>query len=315
MCRMNNERLLLLLDLEGVAGFSYSNELKKNWEYAKQEVEVTLRALREHGVEAITMCVIHNDGTGFPDGLLPQYDVRLFEGVDQLPEAINGVRWAFLLGFHGMRDTGGAFDHSFRLDFLDLQYDGQHLGEIGIFSRWFLRRGVTPLLVSGEGNFRHEMKGIPCVFHAVPPNLKEPSEIEAVYENLREAVDKALQNRESDASSVQINDGPLIVQVTNIDKYALLADCPYLRVESDRFVFASIESYLENLYPFCLRLNEAGMQIVKENIAFFDRVKDCASEERLRELLHDYLRRDIETINRAERQTIAEKVGISYETV
>lgn len=310
---MNKDRLLLLLDLEGIIGYSLRLSQEQNWDHAQRELDLLMGLLREQGLRELSVCVVHNDGTGFPEQILSRYGLRLFESAASLNDAVADVRCAFLIGFHGMRDTGGWFDHTFRMDFLDLEYDGQHLGEVGIFTRWLARRGIPTLLVSGEGNFRQELEGFDCVIHSVPPVLTAPDEIRRVSDNLSEAVLCALRQWDRAVPASHTGAGPLTVWVDNRDKYRLLAELPCLRAQEDRFVFPSIDVFIDNIYPFCLRLNDAMAQIERENRAFFQRVADSAPEEVLRGLLGDYLRRDFDTIDCADRRAIAEIVGLNYE--
>ena len=310
---MKNDRLLLLVDLEGIIGFSGENSFQQNWELARAEMDSLLGALQTRGEQKLSVCVIHNDGSGFPEQFLSQRDLRLFESAGHLTESVQDVRCAILIGFHGMRDTGGCFDHSFRMDFVDLEYDGLRLGEVGIFTRWLAGQGIPTLLVSGEGNFSKELGGIDCVIHRVPPYLKEADELERVRRELADAALSALQSRDWPHLAGYAGKGPLTVRVDNPDKYLLLKDLPNADVRDDRFVFPDLNIFIANLYPFCLRLNQAIGQIAEKNIRLAKRLRESVSEETLRRQLGPYLRRDFLTFSGTNRRMISEKVGIAYE--
>lgn len=310
---MKNDRLLLLIDLEGIIGFSGENSFQQNWELARVEIESLLKLLEPQGIRMFSVCVVHNDGSGFPSQLLSRYDVRLYESEASLTGAIGDVSCAILIGFHGMRNTGGYFDHTFRMDFVDLEYDGLHLGEVGIFTRWLAGQGIPTLLVSGEGNFSEELDGINCVIHRVPPYLKEAEKMDRARRELADAALSALQSKDWPHLAEYAGKGPLTVRVDNPDKYLLLKDLPNADVRDDRFVFPDLNTFIADLYPFCLRLNQAIGQIEEKNIRLAKRLRESVPEETLRRQLGPYLRRDYLTLSGTDRRVISEKAGIAYE--
>ena len=310
---MKNDRLLLLIDLEGIIGFSEENTFQQNWELAQTEIDSILKLLETQGVHRFSACVVHNDGSGFPSQLLSRHDVRLYESVDSLTRAVEAVSRAVLIGFHGMRNTSGCFDHTFRMDFVDLEYNGLRLGEVGIFTRWLAGQGIPTLLVSGEGNFSEELDGIDCVIHRVPPYLKGADELNRASRELADAALSALQIRDYLQLVEYAGKGPLTVRVDNPDKYLLLKDLPNADVRDDRFVFPDLNTFIANLYPFCLQLNQVIGQIAEKNIRLAKRLRESVPEETLRRQLGPYLSRDFLTLSDADRRAILEKAGIAYE--
>ena len=313
MCRMKRDKLLLLIDLEGMIGFSERASFQQNWEQAKQELEILLKRLQAGGIREFSACVVHNDGTGFPKELLTRYDLQLFESASSLKQAVEGVRCAILLGFHGMANTGGVFDHTFRMDVLDLEYDQRHLGEVGIFTHWLAQKGIRTLMVSGEGNFVAELEGIECLIHRVPPELDDPAQMEQVRGELADMALLAIQAWDKPLLPETPDSGPLVLQVDNPDKYALLAELPYLRAEADRFLFPDLDSFINHLNAFAIRLNQAANQIAEKNLLMVQRLRELGPEESLRGKIEAFLRRDFFTLSSADRLAIAELTGIDYE--
>lgn len=104
---------LLLTDLEGIIGVRNLRRHYENGNLLLREIEVTVSSIRAHA-ENISVCYIHNNGKGLSQNQLANMGVDLIEGIWNLRMQISHFDYAILIGFHGMKNSGGTFDHSLR---------------------------------------------------------------------------------------------------------------------------------------------------------------------------------------------------------
>lgn len=284
---------LLLTDLEGIIGVRNLRRHYENGNLLLREIEVTVSSIRAHA-ENISVCYIHNNGKGLSQNQLANMGVDLIEGIWNLRMQISHFDYAILIGFHGMKNSGGTFDHSFKMDITEILCGNLKIGEVGIYYRWLLLNGVQPLLISGEGNFAEELAAFDCLIHAVSQK-RHLNNITEDYEELRRNLYQAIQKK---GSSLQlIIDEPISVKVDNSDKYEMLADYKYTDLKNRRFHFPSIDVFLEEIYVFSILLNMAAARIYERNVNFFRHMGLSIEKQTLQSLLSTCLNRDINSID------------------
>lgn len=256
------KNVLILVDLEGIIGVRDISELEYCRKLMIDELLQVIGVLNQYGYHQVTVCNIHNDGKllGKEDAKL--LGVELITGVLALSRQALNFEFAMLLGFHSMKGVGGNFDHTFRFDFDEVWFDGNSLGEVGLYTRWFELSNIPVLLVSGEGNFIQELIHESCLIHIV--DGKAEKDLSLQYEELKRLVDKCLQKPIRKPSKIQ--DGNVEIIVDNNDKYELLSKDPYhYCVINQKFVFSSLNDFFYSLYDYSVSLNRVTGEILRKN--------------------------------------------------
>lgn len=155
----NKKKVIILYDLEGIIGIVslHPTHKKRNDSLAAHELGLVIDELREAGFSSIAICCVHNIGIDDQE-IYRLIDDKQIEIVsfEELATNISRYQYAVMIGFHGMANSGGRFDHTFRFDILSCEYNNLVIGEVGIFYRFLLNNNIKVILISGEGNFLHE---------------------------------------------------------------------------------------------------------------------------------------------------------------
>lgn len=315
--KLYSQNMLLLLDMEGIIGirgFSFDEE-KSNIQLAYNEISFVIDILKDLGFRNFTVCNIHNDGKGLEKTALKKIGAELIEGIHQLPSEITKFSCAIMLGFHGKSHSGGRFDHTFRPDIKEILYGNECIGEVGMYYRWLLNNNVPVIMISGEGNFKNEIKDFPCSFH----NIQHYSENEDVvlneYENLKSAIYNSINffKRNMYLKDDILLTKKIIVKVDNCDKYFIMKQY-YKSINNSGFMFDSLEAFFNNLFDFAMKLNAAEVKIYKNNIRFMKLLKQkIRNPYTLEKLFYPYLDKAITEIDYKQRIKIANEVGMKYE--
>ena len=295
--------VLILLDLEGILGVRSMRPLSTVVQLAYKEIALVSSRLKNAGYYKIVVCNIHNQGTDLERSILENMGISLLPGINTLLATIKQFSFAVMIGFHGKSNSGGRFDHTFRMDFRYLRYAGHSMGEVGLYARLLMSEGVPVALISGEGNFSDEVDEFDiAIVSSTHNSIQEyTSTLDAVlnqkvfplYHFPREKV---------------------VVQVDNPDKYYILKNFPYYNQQEQCFCFPSIRCFFEHLYDFAYMLNHASELIFKGNMDFILWIeKNHKKDHSLKHLLSDYLSKDVMLLSSYDRIEIAERVGVKYE--
>ncbi len=304
-----------MVDLEGIIGVLSLSDMENNVRLAYNEIFFVISELRKVGFVNITVCNVHDRGTCLDTAIIENMNASLIQGLSSLVNEVEEFSYAIMLGFHGKRESGGRFDHTFRMDILEMYYGLQSVGEVGAFYRWLSLAGISVILVSGEGNFADEIKEFNCILHVIRKTPVKEGIIQEEYMALEYALREAIFIlKEPDIINPQILEEKICITIDNPDKYYIVQEYAQFEMGPQCFTFASLNVFFSTVYNFALKLNEASQRIYFHNINFLNQIKSSRySKKELSLLLNDYGDKDIFQINFYDRKNIADKVGIDYE--
>lgn len=309
--------ILLLVDLEGMIGINSMREnISRLTQLASAELHFVISKLCAAGFLDITIADIHNEGKVSGTIDFEPYNVKVIQGINNLVSAKDFYDCAIMLGFHGRSNSGGLFDHTFRLDIEKCFYGNKNIGEVGAYFRWLNLKGISVAMVSGEGNFLDELKDFPCIIHAIKDKPVNTEIIQYEYFCLEHSLDQAIYSMQNERLVVyDIPPKRVSIKVDNLDKYVLLRNC-FGNIYMSIFSFDSLEDFFGQIYDFAMALNEAEKKIFEINNRFLNLVKNCnLDEEYGKQILHKYLKKDLRNINYLDRMDISQKLGLDYEDI
>lgn len=304
---MENNKILVLIDIEGIIGVKSLRDEIENNKLAYIETEIVTKFLKEKGYHDITLCNIHDDGKSFEKSYFKGLNAKLLCGVKELLANIDGFTDAFLIGFHGKENSGGCFDHSFRTDIKSCRLIKKEVGEIGLFTRWLESKKINVLFVSGEGNFMDEVSNeMDCIIH----NVKYGSRKEIDYLVFKNKLDKVtgLLHQNRNRRKI-IEDGRIYVEVKNKDVYIILKNYKKINNWKNGFEFESMQDFFESIIDFANELNYAEGLIYRENINFIKKmnIKEKNIVDCIIERVGDYSILEIDTYMRKQIESIVNK--------
>lgn len=311
----SDERVLILLDVEGIIGVSSMKRLSDVAEKTHKELSIMVSTLKQEGYKNITVWNIHNDGTCLDCFDLSELGIDILRGIKNLSFIANNYDFALMAGFHGMRASGGRFDHTFREDILHLQVGDKSIGEVGAFYRWLSMVGIPVVFVSGEGNFASEIAENPCVIHYTSVIPTTSSEAALEYEALSAALQSSLHvlDREQLKKSI-FSSEEVLLTMANPDIYRIMNNFQQFAYENRAFHFESLSSFFEQLFIFAMHLNVAAQKIYSHNIRFLSMVRQVGfCKEALASRLESFADIDISMLDYQRRKLIAERVEMKYE--
>ncbi len=305
----------MLVDLEGIIGVLSLADMESNVRLAYNEIFLVVSELRKAGFSNISVCNVHDRGTCLDTAVIENMNASLIQGLSSLVNEVKKFSFAIMLGFHGKRGSGGRFDHTFRMDILEMYYGQQSVGEVGAFYRWLSMEGISVIMVSGEGSFTDEIKEFNCILHEIRKTPVNAGIIQDEYMALEYALREAiLIMKDRNIIDLQVLEEKICITIDNPDKYYIVQEYARFDMEFQCFIFASLNAFFSTVYNFALKLNEASQKIYSYNIIFLNQIKKSKySKKELSLLLSDYGDKDIFEINFYDRKNIADKVGIVYE--
>lgn len=314
--RMENEnKILLLVDMEGIIGILSMQEMEHNARMAYYEISIVISRLFREGYHDITVCNIHDDGSCLKHHIIKNMGASFIQGIYNLPSVIKQFSHAIMLGFHGKRDSGEQFDHTFRADFEYVYYGTQIIGEVGAFYRWLSMEGIQLIMISGEGNFKDEVKEFPCIIHAINTSPCSDRIIELEYNSFQQAFEQAIVQLGKSVAAIEKKFTEKVsVEICNPDIYVYMMESPWYDAERKQFTFLSLRDFFSCIYDFAMELNKVLKVNCINNMNFINKLKNLNYEkDKMKELLQDYTEKDIWDINNQYRKIMADRVGIAYE--
>jgi len=314
--KQSKKNILILADMEGIIGVSDMNEEETNIKLMQNEILITVEELNRLGSAYISVCCIHNNGTGIQLNGVLSLGVTLIVGIDNLAKEIENYSYAIMLGFHGKRNSGGAFDHTFRSDILTVHFGTESIGEVGAYYRWLELEGVVVLFVSGEGCFYDELTRKICAVHYTSSdNLTNIENLFSEYDRFRGLLRANLCNSfYVSNNNYNIPNEMVFVRLSNPDTYLLLQEECKFKVKDDCVVFDSISEFFHKLISFCTSLNIAAEKIIRKNIKLISEILYMGySCEEMYIMLKSFGEMAIQNISSAERTQMARVVGLNYE--
>lgn len=301
-----NQRVLLLVDFEGVIGLKKMTPIENVRELVYREIEYVVLKLKASGYSNISVCNIHDKGTDLDEKVLQNLNLVLLQGVYELLDAIRcgSFSISIMIGFHGMCGTDGAFAHSFRSDIKRVLIGNEEIGEVGMFVRLLSLHGIPVVFVAGVGIFEQEIIEYPITTVSTEN-----------YSLIKygKALEFALKNKPYPIMQVPIEE--VFVEIDNPDKYYITKDYPFLDRACLRYKFPGIDVFFENIYGLADILNQASCVVRDVNYNFVKWLKrqDPNIHDK-KHLLIEFLGKDILQITRSDRAQIAERSGLDYES-
>ena len=268
----NKKKVIILYDLEGIIGIVslHPTHKKRNDSLAAHELGLVIDELREAGFSSIAICCVHNIGIDDQE-IYRLIDDKQIEIVsfEELATNISRYQYAVMIGFHGMANSGGRFDHTFRFDILSCEYNNLVIGEVGIFYRFLLNNNIKVILISGEGNFLHEIDDSIFVknnIFIIESEYLSKNDIDCEFVRFRNFLKKIFSHIEDMKSQTNQYTGNIKIAVDNNVKYKILSSELYgFNVVANRFVFLTINNFLKDVICFCYALNDATKIIIERN--------------------------------------------------
>ena len=309
-------KVLLLIDMEGIIGVYNINDNVRNHRLMIHEISCAINILKLRGYEDVCVCNIHNNGYNFEEHEVSNLKVELIIGIDQLKLCLESFRLAILIGFHGMKNSGGRFDHTFREDISKLMYGGISIGEVGAYTRWFEYNNIPVIMVSGEGNFAHEISDNEYTIHAFNGIITSSEAMKIQYNQFIDSIELSLNKFEKGCFPQRlIKEAEVVFEMDNPEKLRFIQSSnitPFIK--NEKFFFPSLQIFFDNLYKICIGLNYATMGMYNFNKKFILNIKKYGfNENYLKEILYDYSNKSVVELNHFDRIVIAQRLGVKYE--
>jgi len=272
---------LVIADIEGITGVFDLSDLNECSKLYTQEVEVYINALKEHGIDTITICDAHDAGNLINPTITQCGKVELVSRVDNITFD-NKYDFAILIGFHGMSGSKGILPHTIRFNFEEVSVieprTGELIpvGEVELYTRWLGSYGIPVILVTGDREAAYEAscfnpyRQTCCVKSYYQTKLYD---LTILHCKLASSVRNALQlDRHLCLSQ---DDNEVSVKFHNQDTAKALAVNGY-SVKQGRVLFASCAELVNGLYPLINHIMQSDKDILATNRTFLQEVRVLA---------------------------------------
>jgi len=275
---------LILADIEGIAGIYDLKEMNKCSEIYTREIEVCVSTLLSNGVDAITICDVHDKG----DQINPRVKQMGNNCVVRLVSLMGGIPfdckydYAFLIGFHGMSGTLGILPHTLRFDFKEIAVDNPYngmitpIGEVEIYSRWLGSLGIPVMLVTGDREAVYEANCFnpyrqTCCLKSYLQTMS--FNITSLHNKLAHSIINSLKLDKN--LCLSSDEGIVIADFHNPDIVDILLDRGYNK-RGSKIQFNNCAELVSGLYPLVEILQQLNQETWTTNIAFLKELRDLA---------------------------------------
>lgn len=309
-------KVFILADLEGIIGVKDLNDMAQCRALMLKEIGTVLTTLKKLCSCVIWVCNIHGEGDLLTEDDARELGANLVNGVKLMTQQLEwDFDFAIMVGFHGKKDSGGVFDHTFRNDILRVEYKGNEVGEVAAFKSYIEHKGVPVIFVSGEGNLKQELLGSDCAIHYAESGNGSSVDLEEFYLKLSVDIQRIYERFMCDIQSwiTEHTEGQVRVFIDNPDKYEILHDRYELDTTADTcFLFQTMDDFLLHLYDFCHDLSSASLDIYRENVQFVQKMRLCINRNiepsfEIKELL----KQTLFSLSRCDRLRIAEQFDMA----
>lgn len=300
---MENDSWLVVVDLEGIIGVTNLEDIEKNRTLLRKELLVVLEEIKRLSKGNIKICDIHDSGNNvlLEDGLCD--NVQICRGIKEFVNAdFSSFSYAILVGFHSKEGGEGMFPHSFKEEISKIQLGDKIVGEVGVFCRWLQGKGITPILISGEGYFADEIENAKSI-HQTSLDISES------MRNLKKQLQMNLKQRKP--SFVKKSIDMVQISMKNPDLLRYLEND--YNILDKKIVFESIDKFVEGLPLFCRLVNEATCHVVMDNIGFLKDHKELIKKNSNSTSGGKFVKRDIRFVTRKELFEYLDGVGVMDE--
>lgn len=293
-----SHKLFILMDLEGIIGVE--NLDKNNTLNINAELDLVLRVSAKNGYKQFVIANIHNTGM-WNFARYERTDIEVLCGLNEVVTYEYTNEDVIMIGFHPMNGKNGRFPHSFRPDIKRITFDSKEIGEVGIYSRWFLNKGLDVKFISGEGDFKDEVpEFVSCHSFDCEEELSDS------YTSLEKELVTAFS---LDKEKKTRYDGKLTLEL----EYNLLFEQLYdFEKQGKCLVCNSIEDFLDSLERLAHELNRGTNYILEYNLGFIKKMRLLDNPDIRKKIkgldTENILEKDILTITQTELDDLYLKV-------
>lgn len=307
-------KIIVIVDIEGIIGIRKICDINQNVRLAYRELKMLIIEVQKYGWQDVYICNIHDDGTCLEKEVLEGMGYIFVNGLNELCNKLEDFGYGMMVGFHGKRDSGGMFDHTFRDDIRSVECNGKEIGEVGMFYKWLSEKGVQVVFISGEGYFADEIDNKNCIIHSMISFGRYNEERERFLTRLRKAMvimKGSLINNKPEEEKTEVR-----LKLCSEDVYYIMKGNECYKVKTDYIYFESVDKFFREILEFCKELNKINRIIYKNNLEFISHIKENGyTQDELQEKIGGYLNYNVEYLNYKERNRIATELGMKYEDI
>lgn len=302
-------RILVLADMEGIHGIEWAKDVEESNELMTAEVLLVVEVLRSIGVWDITVCDAHDRGKNMHREKFTEKDVEVVSQVRSV-DFTREYDAALLVGTHGMAGSGSVFAHTLREDIARVEADGEVIGEVGIFIRWFRENSISTIFVSGDEQAVAEALTEDASCITLVAKRSEYRSMDAYYQRKYEKkLKRAIEGGNFNLlKRVSEHEKDLRLYLRNQDSIPFIK--VQNRVKENYLWFESYSELLELMVDICEDLNLAKQKILQENSNFIEEMRRKYRHVNVQEIedtrLHQLLSKDVYTLEYRERLYITE---------
>ncbi len=283
---------LILVDLEGIYGVEDLNDIPRNKELLLAQLKRTIDCIKTNNNSSVKVCLIHGDGQMDVEKDILDLGADYYGGgIKSILSPKSAANYAIMIGFHSKTGGLGSFPHSFKPEIEHVITDGKEIGEVYLFSKFFMLHGTKVLFVSGEGLFDDELISAAAKAHYISSD--------ADYE------DTLMCALNADTSEIQSNltDEEILLYLNNTDYYNLIDSALYSK-ERKCYVFNSVQHFFQNVIDLCIEINRASVIIRRTNLNFAKDIRRLVQSGQAEMPDIELLNKDIFLFNEFEREMV-----------
>lgn len=254
--------VLIIADLEGVAGVYDLNNIEECNELYTEEISVILSALKSQTIYNVTICDVHDCGKNLNQEFLFGPGITFISGVWNL-DLSKRYDLALMSGFHGKAGSISFSPHTFRLDIKKMEINKiGEVGEIALFMTWLYEYKIPVTLVIGDSAACDEALEIDknvgvCI-------VKEVGRIDDIKQKHKLIIEKvkATIARNNTAIPLVKKEG-IKIEFINNDILYYLKD--QWNIDGNQLTFKDSNDFISNLENLCYSLNKIDKFILSRN--------------------------------------------------
>lgn len=211
-----NEKVLLVVDMEGCCGIYDLKKIGDCRQKMIDEVDFVISVLNKLGYDNISVLDCHNDGM-----TLSKYcQENNIHFINHLWSFSNSSPYscAFLIGFHGMAGTGGYFPHTVRPDIESIYLGNECIGEVSLVINWLGYYNIPVLYISGDQTIEYELHD----YHGVFCETKRKASRESSLEDKKFQIEQSITLSLNCPRTTCYSDQQITVEIRNSDYYIFI---------------------------------------------------------------------------------------------
>lgn len=244
--------ILILADMEGCAGITDMRQYDVYREKMIEETERVIQSIEECRNASIAVADCHNEGKN----IVEYFTEKGYVCYEHMWSIQNMEKYdcAMLIGFHPKKGEVGFCPHTLRPDVDELFLGEKSIGEVELLINWLAGHGVSVIFVSGDDAVKKELDGYDCEFCATNISGKELLDPQALLEQMRLHIKKALDlPREEEP---HYDDSAIKVKLIGESHYKWMPR-ELFSIDNGMMVFPDTEKFISSILSFCGFLNIA----------------------------------------------------------